>query len=68
MTSPAALRTADVAAVLDAVRVTGRSAHPTSTQSVSDLVFAVAISRNVNPYDLQRDVVAYADALDSLSA
>jgi hypothetical protein len=53
----AQLRTPDVAAVLDAVRATGKSA--------SELVFAIAVTRDVNPVALRRDVERYADALDA---
>jgi hypothetical protein len=61
----AQLRTPDVAAVLDAVRTTGKSAHPQRGERVSDLVYAVAITNNVNPVALQHDVEQYADALDA---
>jgi hypothetical protein len=64
-TSSSALRTPDVAAVLDAVRTTGKSAHPQRGERVSTLVYAVAIARDVNPVALQRDVEQYADALDN---
>lgn len=58
------LRDADVTAVLDAVRRTGKSAHPPAGVWVSDVVFAVARSRGASPSALQRKVEAYADACD----
>ena len=63
-------RTEGVAAVLDAVRRTGRSAHPTAVEAVmpgavSALVFSVALARNVAPVALQAEVNAYADAQDA---
>src|SRR4051812_37986998 len=65
MSNPNSLRTPAVAAVLDAVRTTGKSAHPKRDELVSELVLAVAILHNLNPTELQRDVDAYADALDA---
>lgn len=64
------LRTPAVAAVLDAVRATGLSAFPKSDGSPADVVFAVAVLRNLNPVELQRQVLAYADgiALHSMGA
>lgn len=43
-------------AVLQAVRETGRSAHPRADQRVSDLVMAVSISLGLNPVELQSKV------------
>lgn len=56
---------ADVAAVLDAVRETGRSAFPTPTETdgIAGLVFAVAVQRGLNPVALQADVNAYVASL-----
>jgi hypothetical protein len=59
------LRTAPVATVLDAVRETGKSAHPMPGQRVSDLVSLVAVDLNVNPVELQLAVERWADALDA---
>jgi hypothetical protein len=59
-----AARTTGVALVLDAVRATGKGAHPTRGQRVSDVVTMVAVANNLNPVALQAEVEAYADALD----
>jgi hypothetical protein len=59
-----AARTTGVALVLDAVRATGKGAHPTRGQRVSDVVTMVAVANNLNPVELQAEVEAYADALD----
>jgi hypothetical protein len=40
-------------------------AHPQRGERVSDLVYAVAITNDVNPVALQHDVEQYADALDA---
>lgn len=61
-------RSDDLAAVLDAVRRTGMSAHPRRGEQVSSLVLAVAVARDCNPRDLQDEVTAYAVALDDLAA
>lgn len=52
--------------VLDAVRATGKSAFPAENGYVADVVWKVAISRGLNPRELQAEVIAYADWLDSL--
>lgn len=51
-----------LAEVLDLVRATGRSAAPVD-QDISDLVFAVAVWRNLNPVALQAEVRAWAEGL-----
>jgi hypothetical protein len=62
------LRTADIAAVLDAVRETGFSAHPRpgngdyGLDGIAPIVFAVAVNRGRNPVELQAEVNAYANA------
>ena len=56
------LRTPHVAAVLDLVRETGRSAFPRRGAPFSDIVLAVAVERGIAPKALQADVFAYADA------
>lgn len=59
---------ADVAAVLDAVKRTGRSAQPTPIEAmmpgaISALVFSVAVERGLSPVALQADVNAYVASL-----
>ncbi len=58
-------RSAALDAVLAAVAKTGLSAHPFDGKEVSDLVFIVAIARDVNPVALQAEVEAWADYLDA---
>ena len=60
------LRTAAVDRVLDAVRRTGTSAHAPAGKPYSDLVFYIAVKLDRNPVEVQAEVEAYADALDSL--
>jgi hypothetical protein len=60
-------RTEPVRRVLDAVRLTGQSAHSPVPGEISDLVFSVSILYGWNPRDVQDQVEAYADASDALS-
>jgi hypothetical protein len=61
-------RTPGVAAVLDAVRATGRTAHAEDGDGVSMLVFAVAVTRGENPVALQREVELYVEVSNELAA
>jgi len=47
--------------VLNMVRHTGMSAHPTNDFPVSEVVTIVAIARDCNPVALQAEVNAWAD-------
>lgn len=51
-------------AVLDAVRQTGRTAHPEAGARVSTLVFAVAVTEGLNPVELQAEVGAWSRILN----
>lgn len=51
-------------AVLDAVRTTGKSAHPLSGEPYSPLVRRVAFDRCLSTVTLQAVVEAWADGLD----
>jgi hypothetical protein len=62
----AALRTPGVALVLDAVRATGRTAHPTAPARVSGLVADVAAVNGLDRDRLQAEVNAFADMSDQL--
>lgn len=59
------LRTEPVGAVLDLVRDSGHSAFPNPGERVATVVMIVAMNRDLNPVQLQAEIVAYADALDA---
>jgi hypothetical protein len=59
MTEGTDTRTVRVAAVLDAVRLTGMSARTTTEGGISPLIFHVAVVNGWNPADLHREVQAY---------
>ncbi len=65
MTRKFEVQPSDIRAVTDAVRRTGKSAHPKRAGGISELVHAVAIDRILSPRELQTAVERYADGLDA---